>query len=79
MYNKLLYNNHYYHSLEPGHLLLADVDAGSETGWAADITCTWPVSGKFSYTQRDIYHIVLVAYDAGFKNIGPGVEYGDSS
>jgi Xaa-Pro aminopeptidase len=55
------------------------VDAESETGSATDITSTWLVSGKFSYTQRDIYHIVLVAYDACFENIAPGVEYGYSS
>ncbi len=67
VHGKFLHNNHYYHSLERGELLLADVGAETETGWAADITRTWPVSGKFSSTQRYIYDIVLAAHDAYFE------------
>ncbi|NEO01500.1 MAG: M24 family metallopeptidase, partial [Moorea sp. SIO3I7] len=44
-------------------------------GWAADITRTWPVSGKFSPTQRDIYNVVKEAHDFCIKNLYPGVEY----
>jgi Xaa-Pro aminopeptidase len=44
-------------------------------GWAGDVTRTWPVSGKFSSTQRDIYNIVLAAHDACIAKIFPGVEY----
>ncbi|WP_413171667.1 aminopeptidase P family protein [Anabaena azotica] len=77
VHGEVLHNNHYHHSLQPGDLLLADVGAETETGWAADITRTWPVSGKFSSTQRDIYDIVLAAHDACIEKIAPGVEYGD--
>ncbi|MAR25077.1 MAG: Xaa-Pro aminopeptidase [Euryarchaeota archaeon] len=38
------------------------VDAGCEVnGYASDITRTWPVSGKFTQPQRDIYELVLKA------------------
>ena len=38
------------------------VDAGCEVnGYASDITRTWPVSGKFTRPQRDIYELVLKA------------------
>jgi Xaa-Pro aminopeptidase len=77
VHGEVLHNGHYYNFLQPGDLLLADVGAETETGWAADITRTWPVSGKFSSTQRDIYDIVLAAHDACIENIAPGVEYGD--
>lgn len=77
VHGEVLHNNHYYHSLQPGDLLLADVGAETQTGWAADITRTWPVSGKFSSTQRDIYDIVLAAHDACIQNIAPGVEYAE--
>ncbi|MBD2295718.1 aminopeptidase P family protein [Anabaena sphaerica FACHB-251] len=77
VHGEVLHNGHYYHSLQPGDLLLADVGAETETGWAADITRTWPVSGKFSPTQRDIYDIVLAAHDACIERIAPGVEYGE--
>ncbi len=77
VHGEVLHNNHYYHSLQPGDLLLADMGAETQTGWAADITRTWPVSGKFSSTQRDIYDIVLAAHDACIQNIAPGVEYAE--
>ena len=47
-------------SIGGGELVL--VDAGCEVnGYASDITRTWPVSGKFTQPQRDIYELVLKA------------------
>jgi len=44
--------------LKDGDLLL--IDAGAEyQGYAADITRTFPVNGKFSKVQREIYDVVL--------------------
>ncbi|MDZ8066419.1 MAG: aminopeptidase P family protein [Nostoc sp. DedQUE08] len=77
VHGEVLHNEQYHHSLQPGDLLLADVGAETETGWAGDVTRTWPVSGKFSSTQRDIYNVVLAAHDACIAKIQPGVEYGD--
>ncbi len=74
---EVLHNNHYHHQLQSGDLLLADVGAETATGWAADVTRTWPVSGKFSPTQRDIYNVVLAAHDDCIAKIRPGVEYQD--
>lgn len=72
---EVLHNEHYHHPLKPGDLLLADVGAETQGGWAADVTRTFPVSGKFSSTQRDIYDIILAAHDACINQICPGVEY----
>ncbi|MBD2338193.1 aminopeptidase P family protein [Calothrix sp. FACHB-156] len=77
VHGEVLHNEQYHHPLQPGDLLLADVGAETEMGWAADITRTWPVSGKFSSTQRDIYDVVLAAHDACIAKIRPGVEYGE--
>jgi Xaa-Pro aminopeptidase len=77
VHGEVLHNEQYHHPLQPGDLLLADVGAETQIGWAADITRTWPVSGKFSSTQRDIYDIVLAAHDACIAKINPGVEYGE--
>ena len=52
---------HYMHNnavLRPGSLLLMDAGA-SYHGYASDITRTWPLSGKFSAAQRDLYDAVL--------------------
>lgn len=75
VHGEVLHNHHYHNPLQPGDLLLADVGAETETGWAADITRTWPVSGQFSSSQRDLYEIVLAAHDACIDQVKPGVEY----
>ncbi|MDB9317368.1 aminopeptidase P family protein [Nodularia spumigena] len=77
VHGEVLHNEQYHHPLQPGDLILADVGAETAMGWAADVTRTWPVSGKFSSTQRDIYDVVLAAHDACIAKIRPGVEYGD--
>ncbi|BAZ67994.1 MAG: aminopeptidase P family protein [Pelatocladus maniniholoensis HA4357-MV3] len=77
VHGEVLHNEQYHNSLQPGDLLLADVGAETEMGWASDVTRTWPVSGKFSSTQRDIYNVVLAAHDACIAQVRPGVEYRD--
>jgi Xaa-Pro aminopeptidase len=62
---------------QAGDLLLADVGAESDTGWASDVTRTWPVSGTFSASQRAIYDIVLSAQVAAIGAVAPGVRYRD--
>jgi Xaa-Pro aminopeptidase len=76
-HGEILHSDRYHHTLQPGDLVLADVGAENQMGWASDITRTFPVSGKFSPTQRDIYQIVLAAHDACIAKINPGVEYRD--
>lgn len=45
---------------EDGEVVL--IDAGSEyEGYAADITRSWPINGKFTEAQRQIYDLVLKA------------------
>ena len=57
--------------LNDGDLLL--IDAGCELdGYAADITRTFPVDGKFSPAQRDLYQLVLAAQAAAINAVRPG-------
>ena len=77
VHGEVLHNEQYHHPLQPGDLLLADVGAETSMGWASDVTRTWPVTGKFSSTQRDLYEIVLAAHDACIDKIRPGIEYLD--
>jgi Xaa-Pro aminopeptidase len=49
------------------------IDAGCELdGYASDITRTFPVSGKFSAEQKDVYEIVLAAQIAAIAAAMPG-------
>jgi Xaa-Pro aminopeptidase len=62
--------------VEEGDLVL--VDAGAEYGYyAADITRTWPASGRFSPEQRAIYEIVLEAQNGAIEMSTPGVTMQD--
>ncbi len=57
--------------LNDGDLLL--IDAGCELdGYASDITRTFPVNGKFSAAQKDVYEIVLAAQAAAIYAAKPG-------
>jgi Xaa-Pro aminopeptidase len=58
--------------LKDGDLLL--IDAGAEyEGFASDITRTFPVSGRFSRAQRDIYELVLDCQQQCIRMAAPGV------
>lgn len=58
-------------ALKAGDLLL--IDAGCELdGYAADITRTFPVDGKFSPAQREVYQLVLSAQEAAIAEVRPG-------
>ena len=49
------------------------LDAGAEyNNYTADITRSFPASGKFSKEQREVYEIVLAAQKAGEKELIPG-------
>jgi len=59
-----------------GDLVL--IDAGCEfDSYAADITRTFPVNGRFSAAQRTLYELVLRAQDAALAAIVPGRPYSD--
>ncbi|MGB3297014.1 MAG: aminopeptidase P family protein [Phormidesmis sp.] len=72
---EVLHNHRYDHPIQAGDLLLADVGAETTDGWASDITRTWPVSGKFSAAQRDLYDVVLAAHDFCIEKARHGAEY----
>jgi len=60
--------------LKEGDLLL--IDAGAECDhYAADITRTFPVSGRFSEPQKILYQLVLDAQYAALEQVKPGVPW----
>ena len=57
---------------------LVCVDAGCEYGWyTADVTRTWPVNGRFTKPQRQLYAVVLDALLAGIEVARPGSSFLD--
>ena len=62
--------------LNSGDLLL--IDAGCELdGYAADITRTFPVNGRYTPAQKDIYELVLAAQQAAIDRARPGSSWND--
>lgn len=60
--------------LRKGDLVL--VDAGGEyESYAADVTRTFPVSGKFSKAQAELYELVLEAQQAAIDQVRPGNQW----
>jgi Xaa-Pro aminopeptidase len=61
-------------ALEDGQLVL--VDAGCEvSGYASDITRTYPVNGRFTQPQREIYELVLASQVAAIAAVKPGATW----
>jgi Xaa-Pro aminopeptidase len=76
-------DGHIMHNLSHGNLMregdivVNDCGAESVMHYAADITRTFPVSGRFTQQQREIYTVVLEAQQKAVEAIQPGVEYRD--
>jgi Xaa-Pro aminopeptidase len=62
--------------VRPGELMLMDVGAEYDH-YSADVTRTFPVNGKFSAAQAEIYQVVYDAQDAGAKVSRPGALVSD--
>nr|MDA3821634.1 aminopeptidase P N-terminal domain-containing protein [Bacteroidales bacterium] len=61
MDGQTLHNHDHSNELVNGRMVVTDAGAESALGYASDITRTFPVGGKFSPRQKDIYEIVLRA------------------
>ena len=74
---QFLHNHYHRNSLKNGQLFL--LDAGYETpmGYAGDMSSTFPVSGKFTSKQKEIYEITLEAHNKAIEMAQPGVNFRD--
>lgn len=69
------YMGHYFHKsdvLKDGDLVLMDY-APDYKYYTSDVTRIWPVNGKFSPEQRELYNFIVAYRDALFRYIKPGV------
>ena len=65
-------------TMKAGEVVVVDMGA-TWNYYTADITRTYPVSGKFSPRQREVYEIVLAANEAAIAMVAPGAAYKDIS
>jgi Xaa-Pro aminopeptidase len=72
----ILHYNKSNRRMERGDLILVDAAANYE-GYTGDITRTYPVDGRFTPPQREIYEIVLAAQEAGIAAAKAGTRFSD--
>ncbi len=63
--------------LESGRMALCDAGAETVNNYCSDNTRTYPVNGKFTQRQLEIYSIVESAHDLAHDLAKPGVKYLD--
>jgi len=61
--------------LQDGQLIMNDMGARSSM-YRSDISTTWPVNGKFTDKQKEIYNIVLATNQMMIAQLKPGETYG---
>src|SRR5688500_5437804 len=72
----ILHYNESSRQMQPGDLLLVDAAANYQ-GLTVDITRTYPINGRFTPAQRDLYEIVFAAQEAGIKAAKTGARAQD--
>ncbi len=77
IHGETLHNHYHGNQMSDGRLVVHDSGAESAMGYAADITRTFPVNGKFSQQQREIYEIVLKAEKSCIEAVKPGINNRD--
>ena len=75
-FSTILHYNDSTRRMEAGDVVVVDIGA-SYSGYSADVTRTYPVNGKFSPRQREIYQIVLDAQKAAIAKVKPGARISD--
>ncbi len=76
-HGEIMHGTPSYNTLESGRLALCDAGAENAENYCSDHTRTFPVSGKFTQRQLDIYRIVEECHDYVLSVAKPGVRYKD--
>ena len=77
IHGETLHNHYHGNVMQNGNIVVNDCGAESELRYAGDLTRTFPVSGKFTDRQKDLYRIVLNAQEKALGAIRPGVAHRD--
>lgn len=64
-------------AVRDGDALLLDMGVEARSFYTADVTRTFPVSGRFSDAQRRVHDLVERAHRAGLAQVGPGHAFTD--
>ncbi|MFM9911450.1 MAG: aminopeptidase P family protein [Chitinophagaceae bacterium] len=73
IHGETLHNLYCGNTINEGQLVLCDAGASNDMNYAGDLTCTFPVSKKFTAKQKEVYEIVLLAHNTAVSMLTPGV------
>ncbi len=76
-HGEIMHGNPSWNRLESGRLVLCDAGAENANNYCSDHTRTYPVNGKFTQRQLEIYQIVEACHDYVLEVAKPGVLYYD--
>lgn len=76
-HGEIMHGNPSMNVLESGRLVLCDAGAETINNYCSDNTRTYPVNGKFTQRQLEIYQIVEECHDMALDLAKPGVKYAD--
>ncbi len=69
-----LHNHYHGNTLKSGDIVLCDTGAETAMRYAGDLSSAFPVDPKFTPRQREVYQVVLDAYEAAVSALKPGVK-----
>ena len=78
-HGEVLHNHDHSGTMQAGRLLLCDAGGEHTNGYVSDHTRTFPVDGKFTQQQKDVYNVVLAAHDAAAAALRPNMMYSEYS
>lgn len=70
-----LHNHSYHNRVESGDLFLIDAGAEVSSGYAGDMSSTFPADKTFTSKQRDVYVIQNAMHQEAVKALRPGIPY----
>ncbi|MCL8537979.1 aminopeptidase P family protein [Chryseobacterium gallinarum] len=73
----ILHNHYRLNTLREGDLFLNDSGAETAMGYASDLTRTFPVSPAFTTRQKELYEVVLNAFNNAQRLLKPGIRFKD--
>lgn len=76
-HGEIMHGNPSMAELKDGRLVLCDCGGETINHYCSDNTRTFPINGKYTQRQLDIYNVVVEAHDAVLELAKPGIKYAD--
>lgn len=73
----ILHNHGYDNTVEDGDMIVLDCGAKNKEGYCGDMTTSFPVNGKYTEKQKDMYSLLIEMFEKAEEMVKPGINYKD--